>query len=116
MGGDPREYSDGWQVDGVAGIPTLAGTIAFDAPGDALTVSYAPWRWLLPATFASTAVLFALIVGGLIGIGEHGCGDVRHQHQAGEGTGCPKTMLASFCSAGRRLISDRAAIPRPARR
>ena len=62
----PEEYSDGWQVDGVAGIPTLAGTIAFDAPGDALTVSYAPWRWLLPATFASTAVLFALIVGGLI--------------------------------------------------
>ena len=62
----PEEFSDGWQVDGATGVPTLAGTIAFESPGDALVVSYAPWRWLLPATLASAAVLFALIVGGLI--------------------------------------------------
>jgi hypothetical protein len=62
----PEEYSDGWEINGVAGVPTLSGTIAFDTPADALVVSYAPWRWLLPATLGSTAVLVALIIGGLI--------------------------------------------------
>ncbi len=62
----PVEYSPEWRVGGTSGTPTVAGTIAFDVPGEAATVTYEPWRFLLPATVASGLVLVLLVTGGLI--------------------------------------------------
>jgi hypothetical protein len=62
----PEEFSEGWQLDGRPGLPTLAGTVALEVGPQATTVEYAPWRYLRPATVASLGVLAALIVGGLI--------------------------------------------------
>ncbi len=64
--GVPEEYSAGWQVAGRSGVPTLAGTVALEVGPEAATVDYAPWRYLLPATLASAAVLALLIAGGLV--------------------------------------------------
>ena len=61
----PEEFSDGWQVDGKPGQPTVAGTIAFDLDDRPATVTYAPWRLLFPATLASLMVLVALVVAGV---------------------------------------------------
>lgn len=62
----PEEYSEGWQIDGRPGVPTLAGTVALEVGPEATTVEYAPWRYLRPATLASLGVLGLLIIGGLI--------------------------------------------------
>lgn len=62
----PEEFSEGWQVEGRPGVPTLAGTPAIEVGPGATTIEYAPWRFLRPATLASLGVLVALIVGGLI--------------------------------------------------
>ena len=62
----PEEYSEGWQIDGRPGVPTLAGTVAMEVGPEATTVEYAPWRFLRPATLASLGVLGLLIIGGLI--------------------------------------------------
>ena len=70
----PEEYSTGWQIAGLPGAPTLAGTVAFEVDGQAAMVEYAPWRLLLPATLGSFAVLLLLIAGGLV---EHRRGLVR---------------------------------------
>ena len=62
----PEEYSEGWQIDGRPGVPTLAGTVAMEVGPEVTTVEYAPWRFLRPATLASLGVLGLLIIGGLI--------------------------------------------------
>jgi hypothetical protein len=62
----PEEYNPGWQVAGVPGVPTVAGTIAFDVSARPAAVIYEPWRWLLPATVGSGLVLVLLVVAGLI--------------------------------------------------
>lgn len=61
----PEEFSEGWQVDGKSGQPTVAGTIAFELSGEPATVTYAPWRLLFPATLASLLVLAGLVAAGL---------------------------------------------------
>lgn len=61
----PEEFSPGWQVAGRSGEPTVAGTIAFDLSGEPATVTYAPWRYLLPATLASLAALAGLVAAGV---------------------------------------------------
>jgi hypothetical protein len=61
----PEEFSQGWQVDGKPGQPTVAGTIAFDLAGGPATITYAPWRLLFPATLASLMALAGLVAAGL---------------------------------------------------
>ncbi|MEI2786814.1 MAG: hypothetical protein V9E82_14080 [Candidatus Nanopelagicales bacterium] len=61
----PEEFSPGWQVGGRSGEPTVAGTIAFDLRGEPATVTYEPWRYLLPATLASLAALAGLVAAGV---------------------------------------------------
>ena len=62
----PEEYSDGWQVGGRSGVPTLAGTIALEAGAESFDIDYAPWRYLMPATLMSMGVLVVLVAGGLV--------------------------------------------------
>lgn len=60
----PEEWSEGWQMDGRSGRPTVAGTIAFEADELEQDIEFVPWRYLLPALLVS---LFTLVV--LIGFG-----------------------------------------------
>ncbi len=41
----PEEYSDGWQVGGRSGVPTLAGTVALEAGAESFDIDYAPWQY-----------------------------------------------------------------------
>lgn len=61
----PVEFSDGWQVDGQPGQPTLGGTIAFEMAGEAKKITYAPWGYLGPATLGSLLVLIGLVAAGV---------------------------------------------------
>lgn len=61
----PEEFSEGWQADGKPGRPTVAGTIVLELSGEPTTVTFAPWRFLFPATLASLAVLAALVAAGV---------------------------------------------------
>ena len=62
----PEEWSASWQLDGAAGRPTLAGTIAFDAGPAAGTVEFTTWRLLRPALAVSVLALLALIAAGVL--------------------------------------------------
>lgn len=62
----PEEWSDSWQLDGEAGRPTVAGTIAFDAGPAAGTVEFTTWRLLRPALAVSVLALLGLIAAGVL--------------------------------------------------
>ncbi|MFN8126979.1 MAG: hypothetical protein U0R64_10790 [Candidatus Nanopelagicales bacterium] len=67
----PEEWSEGWQIDGRSGRPTVAGTIAFETDMRAQDVVFVPWRFLLPALVLSLTTLALLI----------GFGIATHRHQ-----------------------------------
>ena len=79
----PEEFSPGWQVDGRSGQPTVAGTIAFDLSGEPATVTYAPWRYLLPATLASLLALAGLVAAGVWAHRQELLATLQRQGQAG---------------------------------
>ncbi len=62
----PEEFSTGWQANGLAGRPTVAGTIAFDLNASGTAIDYAPWRVLRIALAFSVAMLLLLIAAGVI--------------------------------------------------
>ena len=64
----PEEWSEGWQVDGRSGRPTVAGTIAFEADARPQDIVFVPWRYLLPSLVLSLTTL-ALLIG--FGIATH---------------------------------------------
>ena len=62
----PQEWSSGWELEGVSGRQTVAGTVAFESNSQAGRVSFAPWKWLAPAIAFSILCLIGLAVGGVI--------------------------------------------------
>lgn len=88
----PAEWSPGWQVAGRSGIPTVAGTIAFDLPAGGADVVFAPWRILRPALSISVGALLLLIAAGIL---EH-----RTEARRLLGSGSAGTPLEKLPSAG----------------
>jgi hypothetical protein len=67
----PEEWSEGWQLEGSSGQPTVAGTIAFKSDAGEQDIVFVPWRYLLPALVLSLTTLALLI----------GFGIATHRHQ-----------------------------------
>ena len=85
----PEEWSEGWQMGGRSGRPTVAGTIAFEADDLPQDIEFAPWRYLQPALLVSLIAL-AVLIG--FGVATH-----RHQVRADAGSGANRIG----CSAAR---------------
>ena len=67
----PEEFASGWKAHTSSGIslsghPTVAGAIAFDLPSSAVTITFQPWTWLLPALGLSVLFLLALLGAGVV--------------------------------------------------
>ena len=62
----PEEWSASWQVAGRSGVPTTAGTIAFDLPADAQVIEFSTWQLLKPALAVSLLALGLLVAGGVV--------------------------------------------------
>ena len=77
---------------GRSGIPTVAGTIAFDLPAGGADVVFAPWRILRPALSISVGALLLLIAAGIL---EH-----RTEARRLLGSGSAGTPLEKLPSAG----------------
>ncbi|GAB1640535.1 hypothetical protein [Krasilnikovia sp. MM14-A1259] len=60
----PEEWSAGWSDGGGPTRQTVAGTVAVRAGPGAVTVEYAPWRWLRVGLAVSLASLGLLIAAG----------------------------------------------------
>jgi hypothetical protein len=61
----PEEWSRGWIPAGGLARATVAGTVAVETDGNALTVRYRPWRYLRLGLAASLISLLVLVVAGL---------------------------------------------------
>ena len=62
----PEEWSPSWQVAGNSGVPTTAGTIAFNLPEGAQTVEFTTWKLLKPALAVSLLALALLVAAGVV--------------------------------------------------
>lgn len=62
----PEEWSENWELNGAAGQPTLAGTIAFQADGSEGMIEFTTWRLLRPALAVSVLALLGLILAGVL--------------------------------------------------
>ncbi len=62
----PQDYAPGWTLDGVPGVATPAGALAFDAGPAAGHIEFTPWGRLRDGIALSLLALLALLVLGLV--------------------------------------------------